>query len=78
MHENVLLVAILAAILDLGVKSISKVDFYSFIVFLTHENMGLDTESESLTCLLFMLQPIYRYRIMADPGGHLGFCNIGI
>ena len=63
MHENALLVAIL----DLVVTSISKVDLYIFIVFLTHENMGLDTEIESLTCLLFMLHPIYRYWIMAAP-----------
>ena len=62
MHKNVLLVVILVVILDLVVKSISKVDFYIFIVFLTHENMGLDIEIESLTCLLFMLQSIYRYR----------------
>jgi hypothetical protein len=54
-----------AAILDFKVMWISKVDFYSFIVFLTQENMGLDTEIESLTCLVFILQPIYWYQIMA-------------
>ncbi len=54
-----------AAIWDFKVMWISKVDFYSFIVFLTHENMGLDTEIESLTCLVLILQPIYWYQIMA-------------
>ena len=73
MHKNVLLATILVAILDLVVMLISKVDLYIFIVFLTHENMGLDSEIESLTCLLFMLQPIYRYWIMATHSGHLGF-----
>jgi hypothetical protein len=61
-----------AAILDLGVTSISNLDFYSVSKFLTHENIGLETEIESLTSLLFMLLPIYRYLIMAA-GGHFEF-----
>ena len=50
----------MAAILDF-----KKVYFYSFIVFLTHENMGLDTKIESLTCLVFALQHIYRFCVMS-------------
>ena len=50
----------MAAILDF-----KEVYFYSFIVFLTHENMGLDTKIESLTCLVFALQHIYQFSIMS-------------
>jgi len=61
-------------ILDSGVTPISKVDFHNVIVFLTHENMGIDTEIEYLTSSIFMLHPIYRYWIMAA-SGHYGLCK---
>jgi hypothetical protein len=54
-----------APILDLRVASFSKLDFYIFIRYLTHESMGLDTKIEPLACLLFMLQPIYQNWVMA-------------
>ena len=54
-----------AAILDLGVTTISKLNFYNFIKILTHEIMGLDTKIEWLAYLLFMLQPVYQYCVMA-------------
>jgi len=40
------LMAAKAAILDLGVTTISKLNFYNFIKILTHEIMGLDTKIE--------------------------------
>ena len=54
-----------ADILDLGVIYISKLYSYSFIKFLTHKNMCLETKIKSLACLLIMLRPIYQYRLMA-------------
>ena len=43
-----------------------KLIFYSFIAFLTHENIGLDPKSESLSSLVFALQYIYWFCVMAN------------
>jgi hypothetical protein len=50
--------------LDLGVTTISKLNFYNLKI-LTHEIMGLDTKIEGLAYLLFVLQHVYEYYVMA-------------
>ncbi len=57
-----------AAILDLKVTYILNFHFYRSIVILTHENIGLDTKIESLTCILLVLWHIYRFWVMAAGG----------
>ncbi len=58
----------LAAILDLKVTYILNFNLYRSIVILTHENIGLDTNIESLTCIFLVLWPIYRFWVMAAGG----------
>ena len=54
-----------AAILDLWDTTISKLNFYNFIQIITHEIIGLDTKTEWLAYLRFMLQPVYQYCVIA-------------